>query len=61
MLNVVEYVIRMTRQLCLHHNAHLWSIEEVESRLKKQLKENQFITLDKLINILEHTCKLPFL
>ena len=61
MLNVAEYVIRMVRQLCLHHSPHQRSMEEVENRLIAQMTDCQFITKDKLINILDHACNLPFL
>ncbi len=53
-LNLVEYLIHLIRQKCLHHADHKRNLKEVEKQLLELLHQKQFVPQQQLINILQH-------
>lgn len=53
-LNLVEYLIHLIRQKCLHHSSHQRNLKEIEKQLYELLHQKQFLPQQQLINILQH-------
>lgn len=53
-LNLVEYLIHLIRQKCLHHADHKRNLKQVEGQLFELLHQKQFVPQHQLINILQH-------
>lgn len=53
-LNLVEYLIHLVRQKCLHHADHKRDLKQVEKQLVELLHHKQFVPQYQLINILQH-------